>query len=490
MKLDNAAKPTREINNKTSTINGELRRCIVNYKEISVSLVNLIMDKTNPRHPDLNSQREIIDWMISGNNKTGEKLFNLAKDILKHGINPAEKVVITKEKNDKDYVVLEGNRRVTAIKLLNNPDIAPNDAWKKRFRSIITDSYQQIKEISCIYYRNPEDAFHFIELKHMGEANGVGIVPWDSEQKARHAKRVNRKKGAQKALSLIDHIRSSPLYEESVKQVSKNKFPLTTLDRLLSDVDFRAFLGLGIDSDGNLVYAIDPQEAKKPISKVIEDLGTGKKKVGNVINKKARELYINEFPSNSKPDVLKQLVDPIPVLAEEFLHPPTTRSPRYQLPANRKHVVLQGTNIAINPSRFNRQKRIYDELRKLPLKDREGNTCFPNAAILLIRLFIETSITEYIDVNKISSPNPKDGWKDISLVEKMKRVLTDIEKKGKIAPKKAVIIKKLYADPKKLCYPGSLNDFAHNRFQVITPAEVTDFWDSYVEFLSAIYENM
>lgn len=462
----------------------------MNYKEISVSLVNLIMDKTNPRHPDLNSQREIIDWMISGNNKTGEKLFNLAKDILKHGINPAEKVVITKEKNDKDYVVLEGNRRVTAIKLLNNPDIAPNDAWKKRFRSIITDSYQQIKEISCIYYRNPEDAFHFIELKHMGEANGVGIVPWDSEQKARHAKRVNRKKGAQKALSLIDHIRSSPLYEESVKQVSKNEFPLTTLDRLLSDVDFRAFLGLGIDADGNVVYTIDPQEAKKPISKVIEDFGTGKKKVRDVINKKARELYINEFPSNAKPDVSKQLANPLPLLAEEFLNPPTTHSPRYQLPANRKHVVLQGTNIAINPSRFNRQKRIYDELKRLPLKDREGNTCFPNAAILLIRLFIETSITAYIDVNKIPSSNPKNGWKNMSLVEKMKKVLTDIEEKKKIDSKKAAIIKKLYADPKKLCYPGSLNDFAHNRFQVITPAEVTDFWDSYVEFLSAIYENM
>ena len=462
----------------------------MNYKEISVSLVNLIMDKTNPRHPDLNSQKEIIDWMICGNNKIGEKLFNLAKDILKYGINPADKVVITKEKNDKDYIVLEGNRRVTAIKLLNNPDIAPNDVWKKKFRSIITDSYQLIKEISCVYYPNPEDAFHFIELKHMGETDGAGTVPWDSEQKARHAKKVNRKKGAQKALSLIDHIRSSPLYEETVKQASKKNFPLTTLERLLSDIDFRAFLGLGIDADGNVVYTIDPQEAKKPISKVIEDFGTGKKKVRDVINKKARELYINEFPSNAKPDVSKQLANPLPLLAEESLVLPITHPPRYQQPANRKHVVLPGTNIAIDPSRFNRQKRIYDELKRLPLKDREGNTCFPNAAILLIRLFIETSITEYIDINKISSPNPKDGWKDISLVEKMKRVLTDIEKKGKIAPKKAVIIKKLYADPKKLCYPGSLNDFAHNRFQVITPAEVTDFWDSYVEFLSAIYENM
>lgn len=457
---------------------------------MTVSIVNLNMDRTNPRHPDLNSQREIIDWMINGNNKTGEKLYNLAKDILKHGINPAEKIVITKEKNDKDYIVLEGNRRVTAIKLLNNPDIAPNDNWKRKFRTIITDSYQTIKELSCVYYPNPEDAFHFIELKHMGETNGAGTVPWDPEQKARHAKKVNKKKGAQKALSLVDHIRSSPLYDQNIKTATENKFPLTTLDRLLSDVEFRAFLGLGIDSDGNVVYTIDPEEAKKPISKVIDDFGTGKRKVESVINKKAREEYIKEFKSTNRPDISKQLANPIPIQSESDLNTQNPRPPRYQLPANRKHVVLTGTNIPINPSRFNRQKRIYDELRKLPLKDKDGNTCFPNAAILLIRLFIETSITEYIVVNSIPSPNPNDGWKNISLVEKMKRVLTDIEKKGKIEPKKATIIKKLYDDPKKLYYPGSLNDFAHNRFQVITPAEVTDFWDSYVEFLTAIYENM
>lgn len=462
----------------------------MSHKEITVSIIKLNMDKTNPRHPELNSQREIIDWMTSGNDKTGEKLYNLAKDILKYGINPAEKIVITKENDDDDdYIVLEGNRRVTAIKLLNNPDVAPNENWKKKFKSIISDNYIPIKELSCIYYPNSEDAVHFIELKHIGETNGAGTVRWDTEQKARHAKRLKLKKSAQKALDLIDHIRTSDLYDQETKDSTQNKFPLTTLERLLSDVEFRSFLGLGLDSEGNIAYTIDPHEASKPISKVIKDFGTRKKNVRDVINKKMREQYQNEFSIDIKPNLTKQLAGPVRVSQEGLERQSPTRSPRYQLPANRKHVILPGTNLPIDPSRFNRQKRIYDELKKLPLKDKKNNTCFPNAAILLIRLFIETSITEYIVVHNIPSPNPK-GWKDISLVEKMKQVLSDLEIKKTIDSQKAKMIKKLYSDPNKLCYPGSLNDFAHNSYQVIAPSEVTDFWDSYVDFLTAIYENI
>lgn len=462
----------------------------MNYREVSVAIVNLKMDKANPRHPNLDNQVEIIDWMINGNNRTGQKLYALAKDVIKYGINPAERIVITKESNDKDYTVLEGNRRVTTIKLLNNPDIAPNELWKKKFKAILSKSYSPIRELSCIYYPNPEDAYHFIEIKHMGEANGAGIVQWDSEQKARHAKRLNKKKGPQRALELLEHVRTSELYDKETKDAAHSGFPITTLDRMISDVEFRDFLGLGINSEGRVVYSIDPEEARKPISKIIKDFGSGLMNVRDVINKEMREKYKSEFSSEAIPDLRKRLVDPICIEGCLEMNEPAKRPPRYQLPANRKYVILPGINIPIDPTRFNRQKRIYDELRKLPLKDRNGNTCFPNAAVLLIRVFLETSIDTYIDAIGLQSPNLNNGWKDISLVEKIKFVLKDIESKGKIDAGKAKVIKKMYSDPNRLYYPGSLNDYVHNRFQLASPSEIVDFWDSYQELFISIYTSM
>lgn len=325
------------------------------YKELVINIANLNMDKTNPRHPNLESQHEIIEWMTTGNELTGNKLYNLAKDILKHGINPSEKVVITKENDDPDYIVMEGNRRITAVKLLNNPDAAPNEHWRKKFRGLASDGYEPIKEISCIFYSNPEDAYHFIEIKHMGETNGAGTVPWGSEEKARHAKRVQIKNRNQKTLDLIDHIRSSDLYDQETKDATMRRFPFTTLERLISDVEFRDFLGLGINIDGNITYTIDPEEAKKPISKIIKDFSSGNKNVRDVINKDKRKEYISEFSSNNKPDQKKRLVKPIEVNKYGISYPDSIkRTPRYQLPTNRKYVVLSGTNIPIDPRRFNR----------------------------------------------------------------------------------------------------------------------------------------
>ena len=105
------------------------------YQELEIEIVELFMDKTNPRHPPLEGQIEIIRWMTDGNARTGEKLFALAKDIVSYGINPAELAMVTKSNTGDGYIVLEGNRRITSIKLLNNPKSAPTEHWQKKLEN-------------------------------------------------------------------------------------------------------------------------------------------------------------------------------------------------------------------------------------------------------------------------------------------------------------------------------------------------------------------
>lgn len=460
-----------------------------------ISLSKLKLDPTNPRHPEFESQREIIEWMTSGTGKIGEKLVVLAKDIAAFGLNPADRVMVTDDNKEKgQFIVLEGNRRITATKLLNNPDLAPTKEWQKRFSRIRPTNYSPIKTINCTVFDDVEAAFHFIELRHLGESGGAGIVPWEAEQKARHDQRLQRRSRHHKALAVLDFIRDSDGIETETRRLAEKGFPLTTLDRLLSDKEFRAFLGMEINSDGEICFRIEPREAIKPIQKVIKDFGSGKKSVRDVINKEARETYKYSFKNGAVADHSKVLVRPVRVIEADasLTAKPSMGSrggKRYSNPLDRRHIVIPGASLPIDARRFNRARRVFEELKGIEVRDRHGKPRFPNAGILLLRLFIEMSVNLYIKHNNLSHPSPM-GWKDVSLTERTKAVLRDLQTKNALETPEVTVVNKALANPNKMSNPNSLNDFAHNPNQIPNPHDLCDIWDLYIKFLFALWQNI
>lgn len=465
------------------------------YRDEQILLSKLKLDPTNPRHPEFESQREIIEWMTSGTGKIGEKLFVLAKDISSFGLNPADRVMVMEDEKEKgQFVVLEGNRRLTALKLLNNSDIAPTQDWQKRFSRLRPTNYSPINRIPCVVFDDLERAFHFIELRHLGQSGGAGIVPWEAEQKARHDQRLHRKSRHHKALAVLDFIRNSDGISPDLKGFASKGFPITTLDRILSDKEFRNFLGLDLNSDGEICFRVEPKEAMKPIRKVLEDFGSGKKKVGDVINKKQRDKYKNDFKKEAVPDLSKVLTKPVRVIeADPFLTGKNRKSSsvnkRYADPRDRKYVVIPGTNLPIDPKRFNRAKRVFEELKRVEIRDRQGKPHFPNAGILLLRLFLEISVDTYIGNHKLQHQKPT-GWKDVSLTERTRAVLADLRSKAALDPQEFKAINKALSDVNKISNPNSLNDLAHNPNQIPHPNDLFDVWDTYTKLLIASWQNI
>lgn len=468
---------------------------MVKYRDEQIQLSKLKLDPTNPRHPEFESQREIIEWMTSGSGRIGEKLAVLAKDIANFGLNPADRLMVMPDKKEKgQFTVLEGNRRVTAVRLLNNPDIAPTKRWEKRFSRLRPADYSAIKRIPCSVFDDEEIAFHFLELRHLGESGGAGIVPWEAEQKARHYERMQRRSRHHKALAVLDFIRDIDKIDAETKSLAGEGFPITTLDRLLSDRDFRDFLGLQLNSQGEISFRIEPREAIKPISKVIKDFGSGKRNVRHVINKQKREHYKNTFKDGAVPDHSKVLAEPVRVVeAQSFLAGKARKGAigrkRYADPRDRKHVVIPGTSLPIDPRRFNRARRVFGELKSLQIRDKHGKPHFPNAGILLLRLFIEMSVDFYIQGHKLKHPSPT-GWKDISLTERTRAVFHDFKAKNTLNPQELKVINKALSDPNKVANPNSLNDFAHNPNQIPLPNDLYDVWDTYTKFLLAVWQNI
>ena len=82
-------------------------------------VADLLLDEDNPRLAVPNQgQRETIRAMAT---LQGARLQALAADIVKHGLDPSDLPIVMEVEN-KRFVVLDGNRRVTALKVLENPE--------------------------------------------------------------------------------------------------------------------------------------------------------------------------------------------------------------------------------------------------------------------------------------------------------------------------------------------------------------------------------
>lgn len=155
------------------------------YKELSplvIHLENIYLDPNNPRFTSL-------DWDVIPEDKIDgdriqsivqKKLENeflidrLVMNIETNGFLPIDRIIVKRFKDEK-FVVLEGNRRICAAKLLKTKyDMNPS--------SVDEDVIESLLKIDCLVYTGSEDqpAWIFQGLRHI-----MGIHDWSSFNKAK-----------------------------------------------------------------------------------------------------------------------------------------------------------------------------------------------------------------------------------------------------------------------------------------------------------------
>lgn len=190
------------------------------YTEDTIKVSEIYLDQDNPRFPPVNSQREAVQTMLKDQ---GDKIINLASDIYQNGLNPSSKLILFKEKSR--YVDGDGNRRLTALKILETPSLSDSEPkLRKKVDAILKRSGAIPLEVGCVIFKNREDAKHWISINHSGLQDGKGQIPWDSEQKNRFEGKYTI--GLQ-ALDLLS-------YKMLISAEDKSRVNKTTLDRLLS----------------------------------------------------------------------------------------------------------------------------------------------------------------------------------------------------------------------------------------------------------------
>jgi hypothetical protein len=429
-----------------------------------VKLTNLLINLENPRFDVLNDQREAISVMIKGQK---EKIVNLAEDISKDGLDPTNlPIIIDAPSHSNTYIVLEGNRRIVALKILNNPELIPSDEQiiKKKIKNL-SKRFRNSTEIKCMWFEDETEAYKWIELRHTGENNGVGTVNWTAIQK----ERFNIKRGKSSiVIQAVDFVEKEGQISEDVREKIKT-MPITNFGRLLADPDVREELGVDI-KDGNLVTVLPKEEVVKGLTKVAEDIATKRINVNDIYYKKDKIKYINNLDDSKKPKKDKKLSE-----AWNLADGKTSSKPTRSYPAStsRKKIISRNCKLIIPEKRVN---NIFTELKRLNVDD------FPNCGAVLLRVFLELSLDHYIENNSTLGITI-----DAKLHKKINCIADHFETNKIMSKLELKPIRQSVSKKNEIFSTETLNAYVHNKHLNPIPNDLKLTWDNIEWFIKNLW---
>jgi ParB-like chromosome segregation protein Spo0J len=143
-----------------------------------VSIDDLLLDPLNPRLPDgmeNASQPQLLRTLAREYH-----LQDLGQSIADNGYFAEEPLVAVPAKTTSTFTVVEGNRRLAALKLLANPAAAPTTS-RKRWEGLSDSRHVAVTEAPVLIYQDRAQVAPYLGFRHI-----TGVLPWDPYQKGRY----------------------------------------------------------------------------------------------------------------------------------------------------------------------------------------------------------------------------------------------------------------------------------------------------------------
>lgn len=150
--------------------------------EMRLELNQIYLDPNNPRFtslkwdniPDEQISDESIQKATKRKLEEGFSIYKLVDNIQMNGFLTIDRVIVKKFAEDK-YVVLEGNRRICAAKVIM-------EMYESNHELVDESVIESLQEISCLVYTGSEKqaSWVFQGLRHI-----IGIQEWPAYNKAR-----------------------------------------------------------------------------------------------------------------------------------------------------------------------------------------------------------------------------------------------------------------------------------------------------------------
>lgn len=466
------------------------------WKKSDEKVSNLLLDYQNPRFSHKKehlSQNELINEMVRKYD-----VYDLAKSIANDGYFPDKSLVAVGE-NDK-LLVIEGNRRLSALKCLLNPAIIAGKERDKfsKLNALIEKSY--INAVVVVIAPSREVANPIIFKEHTGNT----AMPWSRIMQAEfYMRQINNgisideleqeyhrtKSEINKFLKLyyMYNIARNISYDNKAIQVKvedKQDFPASVLERIYDSSVMKDFLGISFDNHGNIKGEKAKEAFAEAYKKIVMDI-VEKKVDTRTLNKeddfkeyatKLEGIRPQKKGSFTYDDFAKEEVEPEAPEPTEKHSKRSVRKSSGIIPAGLPFILKGASNLHKN----------YDELRKLPVKT------YPNTTAVMLRTFLDKSLRMYLkkcNIHRI--PIQEDGsiknkkTSDASLgkildylISKEVNIIDDDNVKK--------TIKKFKSSGDPSVSLSGLNAATHNEEFSLTEAEVRNIWPNLEGLLKII----
>jgi hypothetical protein len=467
-----------------------------NWKTTWQNITGLELDQKNPRLPGVGgnkSTRDIVAVLIEH-----EDLLGLAKSIVDfRGLYPSERLIIVEENTEK--IVVEGNRRLAALKLLHSPDLAPPQ-YVERFRHLSNKiGPQAIQKVEVVLAPSRSAAARLIVARHAGDS----LRRWSTAQQARFIRtlvdgNLTIEEAAQEIQmspgDVRDYLRTDTMIRLALVMPLENRvrekleehdgFPVAPLQRLIQSSEGQRFLGITFDSDGNSVGNLDVDEFKKGYTKIITDIAKGDVNTRKLNKSGDIKKYLRKLKA-ATPDKSKKgtwtstaLLSGSTEQAKKAIRA-ATRTNRSKARTD-AYLIARGFSCELNSPRI---VEIFGELRRLKLSE------FPNACAVLVRIFVELVVAYNLDKTGKSAPlyakAQKDGkgqdWAP-TLRQMMRIVLQDGDLKLRALNRKA--LNRMVNNDESLLSLEHIDQFVHNDYIAPNQRDLRMLWNTLEPFMS------
>ena len=431
-------------------------------------------------------QAEAIEAIVKRNS---QHFRNMMISIKENDLDPGDSFyVIADDEDEGSYVVVDGNRRLGALKVLNNPVLLDGtklgESVKKRLRDAV-GSFVPSEPVSCVVFESREDANEWIERRHGKGLEGEGRIAWGTLESDRFQK-------DRTVLDVISFVERNSTFDEADWQRIRKSVETspTTLRRFLVSKPGKQVLGFVEKNEGHgPSFKRDPAFIIGILSQLFSDIDAGEV-TSRTYNKasdiedyfesssaslgfgKQKETASNDFATTDLKDGVKR---PRLVTKASSATPAKTKKitpPRLTL--------APGRHPFAEPAE-EKGKQLLREASRMRLKD------VPLSCAFLFRAMLEFAIDTEMRASSISDKNAAGETFDLkgrfnAVSDHLTSTAGRLGKKSDLNPIKTTLNAK-----HGTVTIGALNGYIHNRFQKPSSDDLRNAWDHAVPFFTAIF---
>lgn len=283
------------------------------WETFEYSLNTLQLDLNNPRIKYSGmalNQTQIMKFLIQY-----EKIYDLAKKISEEGYFVGEEPIICIENEKK--VVLEGNRRTAALKLLREPEkYLSTSKANILIQNIAKNNFPVEKKLKCYIAPNRLLANPIIYERH----NGSTLERWKTGNQYAFVAEMYYEDGLsiedicdvlnEKRSKILKPLKAYNLFYEGKEVLEKKgisldvgKFEFTNLERFYNYAPARELIGIEFENEtGELIISLPKEEFEKRLAVIFTSLVDAERFSRDFNKEEDKHNYIEKMKNNSEFD--------------------------------------------------------------------------------------------------------------------------------------------------------------------------------------------